>query len=108
MKGHTFLLLLAVTLLAGCAKPAPEVVYQQVKVPYEVKVPTYIKRTPPRELVRPYKPTEMPKFIDPADPSAKVALDEANWQRLQVILRTLMQRDKSWRSWVSDEPENPK
>lgn len=93
------LLLLGPLLLAGCqTQPAP-----LPAEPYEVKVPVYIKATPPGELARAYVPTELPIFVSPAHPDAVYALTEVDWRRLQVILRTLRTRDQAWRDWAADK-----
>lgn len=90
-------------LLAGCAAAPKETacfVPDPVKVPYEVKVPTYIQRTPPGELSRPYVPLDLPVFISPTDPNAKVGLDKDGIDRLKIILRTIKTRDDAWRAWA--------
>lgn len=90
----------ATMLLAGCsANPAVCPAPQVQRVPYEVKVPTYIYPSAPSELTRPYRPTEYPAFVDSLDPAARYGLTELDWQRLQVILRTLHSRDEAWRAW---------
>lgn len=95
--------------LAGCASqqeqycPAPVV----HNVPYEVKVPVYLSPKAPGELVRPYIPTELPAFVDPSDPKAKYGLSDLDWQRLQVILRTMRTRDDAWRAWATKPTETP-
>lgn len=97
------LLILVALLLAACghqmpqecpAPPPPQ------RVPYEVKVPTYIDRTPPAELVRPYKPLNVPKFLSPSDEDAVVGLDAEGLDRLKIILRTIKTRDDAWRAWA--------
>lgn len=98
-----WLRLLLISMLVGCAaQPAvcPEPVVHQV--PYEVKVPVYVYPSAPDELARPYKPTEYPAFVQAMDPAARYGLSELDWQRLQVILRTLHSRDESWRYWAKN------
>ncbi|MNQ55095.1 hypothetical protein D3C85_691780 [compost metagenome] len=85
-------------LLTGCAK---DPLVRTVQVPYEVKVPVVVKATPPGELSRPYVPTELPVFVEPSHPSAKVALSETDLSRLKTILRTLTTRDEAWRQWAA-------
>lgn len=93
-------LLVCLLLLAGCAaQPVKEV----IKVPVEVKVPVYIQAVPPGELSRPYVPVNIPEFVSPLDKSAIVALTPEGLDRLKVILRTLVTRDKAWREWANKE-----
>lgn len=89
--------------MTGCASqqeqycPAPVV----HNVPYEVKVPVYLSPQAPGELVRRYVPTEYPVFVSPSEPAAQYGLTELDWQRLQVILRTMQTRDEAWRAWAT-------
>jgi hypothetical protein len=97
------LLILTTALLAACSHqgvqecPAPPL---PQRVPYEVKVPVYMDRVPPAELVRPYKPLNIPKFLQPTDEKAVVGLDEEGLDRLKIILRTIKTRDDAWRAWA--------
>lgn len=97
------LLLLMATLLTACAGQSPQQCPAPPlpqRVPYEVKVPVYIDRVPPAELVRPYKPLNIPKFLKPSDAGAVVGLDEEGLDRLKIILRTIKTRDDAWRAWA--------
>jgi hypothetical protein len=101
MKAPTLLLMLAVLLLAGCTKT----VTQRVEIPYEVTVPVYFKVAAPAELLRRYIPTEYPVFISPSSKDAVIGMSTLDWERLQVILRTLESRDEAWRSWAQQPAE---
>lgn len=91
-------------LLTGCSS---QPVVKPVNVPYEVKVPVYVKEVPPGELQRRYVPTELPKFVSPEDKSAIVALSKQDLDRLKVILRTLTTRDEAWRQWSTQPAKEP-
>lgn len=91
-------------LLTGCST---QPVLKPVNVPYEVKVPIYIKEPAPGELQRPYVPTNVPKFINPSDKSAIVGLSKEDLDHLQVILRTLKTRDEAWRQWSAQPAKEP-
>lgn len=101
MKAPTLLLMLAVLMLAGCTRT----VVQRVEVPYETTVPVYYKAAAPIELARRYIPTEFPTFIPPSSKDAVIGMSELDWQRLQVILRTLNSRDEAWRTWAQEPAE---
>lgn len=91
-------------ILTGCSsQPA----LKPVNVPYEVKVPVYVKEPAPGELQRRYVPTELPKFVSPADKSAIVGLSQQDLDRLKVILRTLTTRDEAWRQWSTQPAKEP-
>jgi len=95
--------LLVMLLLTGCAVkpvvcPAPAA---PLRIPYETKVPVYIERKPPAELMRKYAPLDLPKFMLTNDPNGAVALDKAGVDQLKIILRTLKTRDDAWRVWAT-------
>lgn len=98
------LLVLAALVLAGCSSQRPA---EPVHIPYEVKVPVYVKEPAPGELQRRYVPTELPKFISPDDKSAIVGLSQQDLDRLKVILRTLTTRDDAWRQWAAQPAKEP-
>lgn len=91
-------------LLTGCSS---QPVVKPIHVPYEVKVPVYVKEPAPGELQRRYVPTELPKFVSPEDKSAIVALSQQDLDRLKVILRTLTTRDEAWRQWSTQPAKEP-
>lgn len=91
-------------LLTGCTV---QPTMKPVNVPYEVKVPVYVKEPAPGELQRRYVPTELPKFVSPADKSAIVGLSQQDLDRLKVILRTLTTRDEAWRQWSTQPAKEP-
>lgn len=95
------LCLLLIVALTGCQTPPP-----LPAEPYETKVPVYIKREAPGELIRPYTPTELPSFVSPSHPDAVYALTEVDWRRLQVILRTMRTREDAWRVWATGQGES--
>lgn len=91
-------------MLTGCSS---QQVFKPVNVPYEVKVPVYVKEPAPGELQRRYVPTELPKFVSPDDKSAIVGLSQQDLDRLKVILRTLTTRDEAWRQWSTQPAKEP-
>ncbi len=108
MKG--LLLMLLGALVAGCAtdQAVQRCEPVQLKVPYEVKVPTLVTRTPPAELARGYTPLDLPDFIQPGDQRSVVGLDKVGLDRLKILIRTLKTRDDAWRAWATSKTENQK
>lgn len=90
--------LLCCSLLVACSARVVEKVVPQ---PYEVKVPVPVERRPPDSLLQRYVPTETPVFVDPAAADVVYGLRQLDWERLQIILRTMQTRDQAWRSWAT-------
>lgn len=98
---NLLVLILMLISLAACSSQEPQVRTEVKSVPYEVKIPYYIKPTPPGELMRRYSPTELPQF------SEGLCLTPDNFQRLQVILRTLVTREQAWINWAGNGQTEP-
>lgn len=64
-------------------------------------VPVHVKAEAPPELMAPYKPTVVPVFVAPADPTASSALTPAGEKALRDILEDLTARDQAWRVWAA-------
>ena len=95
-------ILLAITLLAGCADRVVEKIVPQ---PYEVKVPVIVEKKAPDSLLLRYIPTEYPEFMAPDAAGVRYGLTQQDWERLQTILRTMQTRDQAWRSWATGKGE---
>lgn len=91
----TLLLCLALT---GCAERVVEKVVPQ---PYEVKVQVPVEKRAPDTLLQRYVPTEYPEFRAPDSPGVRYGLTQQDWERLQIILRTMQTRDQAWRRWAT-------
>lgn len=95
-------LLLVLALLTGCGTRVVEKVVPQ---PYEVKVVVPVEKKAPDTLLQRYIPTEYPEFISPDSPGVRYGLTQRDWERLQIILRTMQTRDQAWRSWATGKGE---
>lgn len=86
-------------MLSGCAvvdwiRPEPIIKYETI----EVKVPIYMKPTPPGILLKPPE-FVLPAFVGPGSEWASSALTVQGEAKLKRILLNLHDRDKAWREW---------
>ncbi len=88
----------AFVILQGCGTREVE---KFVPQPYEVKVPVLVERKPPDSLLQRYVPIDTPVFVDPSAADVVYGLRQQDWERLQIILRTMQTRDQAWRSWAT-------
>jgi len=79
--------LCAMLLLAGCADT-------QI-----VKVPVPVKAAVPKPLAEPFKPTAIPHFISPSDPSATSCLAPSGERDLKSLLLESTARIDALEAW---------
>ena len=79
--------LCAILLLAGCADT-------QI-----VKVPVPVKAEVPKPLAEPFKPTAIPYFISPSDPSATSCLAPSGERAFKEMLLEATARLHAWEAW---------
>ena len=91
---------LSLVALSGCAN-------QLACQPVEVKIPVPVRAVAPVELMTPYTPGTLPRFVDPQDPVARAALSDADLNHLKSILRTYQTREEAWRAWADSPLSEP-
>jgi hypothetical protein len=93
------LLVVIALMLYGCAvidwiRPEPIIKYETI----EIKVPIYMKPTPPDILLKPPE-FVLPVFVGPRSEWASSALTVQGEAKLKRILLNLYDREKAWREW---------
>ena len=83
--------------------PAPEVI--RVVETQVVEVPVAVQPEPPAELMAPFLPDALPKFVEPSAPGASSALTSEGERRLMLMIHDLVTRDKAWRAWAGGRGE---
>jgi hypothetical protein len=93
------ILIILAPVLCGCATRPPEVrvrvVENKIPVPVPVKIPDGLKT--------PFALGELPIFIPPSAPGARVALDEEGAARMRILLRDLVERVNVWETWAASQ-----
>ena len=86
-----------VLMLSGCAwlRPDPIIKYETI----EVKIPIYMKPTPPAVLTMPLK-FDLSVFISPTSEGASSALSVQGEKELKRLLLNLHDRERAWRTWA--------